>query len=84
MIGLKMSRSGSVDVDVAEVVLVLLRSSFNRAREDVRERGSAQVVQRDPASTSRHSAPTSYKEKMNTSADYINMSTCKVGVLTWM
>ena len=79
MIGLKMSRSGSVDVDVAEVELVLLRSSFNRAREDVRERGSVQVVQRDPASTSRHSAPTSY-----TSADYINMSTCKVGVLTWM
>ena len=63
MMGIKMSRSGSVD-DVANVELVLLRSSFNRAREDVRERESAQVVQRDPASTSRHSAPTSYKGRI--------------------
>ena len=62
MMGMKMSRSVSVD-DVADVELVLLRSSFSRAREDVRERESAQVVQRDPASTSHHSAPTSYKGK---------------------
>jgi len=35
MMGMRMSRSGSVD-DVADVELALLRSSFDRAREDVR------------------------------------------------
>jgi len=62
MMGMKMSRSGSVD-DVADVELAFLRSS-SRAREDVRERESDATRGRDPASTSRHSAPTSYKGKI--------------------
>jgi len=54
MMWIKMSRSGSVD-HVADMELVLLRSRGQASIVHMRTYASANLVQRDPAMTSRHS-----------------------------